>query len=71
MLATLSQRYDKKSFHLKNERLTEISQAVRFIIVLIPYIILLNLSDKMYIFEEHDASKVIINIWKYLTKKKT
>ena len=29
MLATLNQRYDKKSFHFKNERQTEISQAVR------------------------------------------
>ena len=28
MLATLIQRYDKKSFHFKNERLTEILQAV-------------------------------------------
>ena len=29
MLATLIQRYNKKSFHFKNERLTEILQAVR------------------------------------------
>ena len=29
MLATLIQRSDKKSFHFKNERLTEILQAVR------------------------------------------
>ena len=29
MLPTLIQRYDKKSFHFKNERLTEILQAVR------------------------------------------
>ena len=29
ILATLIQRYDKKSFHLKNERLPEILQAVR------------------------------------------
>ena len=28
MLATLIQRYDKKSFHFKNERLTEILQAI-------------------------------------------
>ena len=28
MLATLIQKYDKKSFHFKNERLTEILQAV-------------------------------------------
>ena len=40
MLATLIQRYDKKSFHFKNERLTEILQAVR----IIPYINLLNLA---------------------------
>ena len=47
ILATLIQRYDTKSFHFKNERLTEILQAVRvplFMIVLIPYINLLNLS---------------------------
>ena len=47
MLAILIQRYDKKSFHLKNERLTEILQAVRchiFMIVSIPYINLLNIS---------------------------
>ena len=37
--ATLIQRYDKKSFHFKNQRLTEILQAV-----LIPYINQLNLS---------------------------
>ena len=30
MLATLIQRYDKKSFHFKNERLTEILQAATF-----------------------------------------
>ena len=29
MLATLIQRYDKKSFHFKDKRLTEILQAVR------------------------------------------
>ena len=29
MLATLIQRSDKKSFHFKNKRLTEILQAVR------------------------------------------
>ena len=29
MLATLIQRYDKESFHFKNERLTEILQAFR------------------------------------------
>ena len=29
MLATLIQKYNKKSFHFKNERLTEILQAVR------------------------------------------
>ena len=29
MLATLSLRYDKKSFHFKNKRLTEILKAVR------------------------------------------
>ena len=28
MLVTLIQRYDKKSFHFKNERLNEILQAV-------------------------------------------
>ena len=49
MLATLIQRYNKKSFHFKNKRLTEILQAVRcqvppFMIVWIPYINLLNLS---------------------------
>ena len=29
MLPTLIQRYDKQSFHFKNDRLTEILQAVR------------------------------------------
>ena len=29
MLATLIERYDKKSFHFKSKRLTEILQAVR------------------------------------------
>ena len=29
ILATLIQRYDKNSFHFKNERLTETLQAVR------------------------------------------
>ena len=47
MLATLIHRYDKKSFHFKKERITEILQAVRcniLWIVLIPYINLSNLS---------------------------
>ena len=48
MLVTLIQRYDKKSFHFKNERLTEILQAVRCHILclyaLMPYTNLLNLS---------------------------
>ena len=48
LLATLIQKEknDKKSFHCKEGRLTEILQAVRchiFMIVLIPYINLLNL----------------------------
>ena len=40
MLRTLIQRQDKKSFHFKNERLTEIlqGQVPHFMIVLIPYI---------------------------------
>ena len=49
MLPTLIQRYDKKAFHFKNKRLTEVLQAVRchiFMIVLIPYISLLNLKIK-------------------------
>ena len=44
MSATLIQRYDKKSFHFKNQRLTEILQAPHFMTVLIPYINQLNLS---------------------------
>ena len=46
MLASLIQGYDKKTFHFKNEKLTEILQAVRYHIfyVLIPYIYLLKLS---------------------------
>ena len=46
-LATLIQKYDKNSFHFKNERLIEFStgcQVPHFMIVLIPYINLLNLS---------------------------
>ena len=43
MLATLIHRCDKKN-RFKNERLTEILQAPDFMIVLIPYISLLNLS---------------------------
>ena len=33
MLATLIRKYGKKSFHLKNERLTEILKAVRYYIL--------------------------------------
>ena len=48
MVATLIQRYDKKSLHFKNERLTEILQSVRCQIlrmnISIPYTNLLNLS---------------------------
>ena len=60
MLATLSQRYNKKSFHFKDRRLTEILRAVRCHILwlfLIPYINLLSLSwiKKMSIFEEYGA----------------
>ena len=47
MLPILIQRYGKKSFYFKNDRLTEFLQAVRepyFMIILIPYVNLLNLS---------------------------
>ena len=50
MLAILIHRYDQKSFHFKNERLTQTLQAVRlphFMILFIPYINLLNLSWKI------------------------
>ena len=61
MLATLIQRYDKKSFHFKNERLTEILQAVRCPIWWLYYTIYQFiksfLDNKMSIFEGYGAFK--------------
>ena len=61
MLVTLIQRYDKKSFHFKNERLTEILQAVRSTfydcINSIYEFIKPFLDNKMSIFEEYGAFK--------------
>ena len=54
MLATLIQRYDKNSFHFKNERLTEILQADKCRILWLHYtiykIIKPFLDNKMSIF---------------------
>ena len=47
MLAILIQRHDKKSFHFKNEKLTEIIQTV----------IKHCLDNKMSVFEEYAAFK--------------
>ena len=60
MLATLIQRYDeKKSFHFKNERQTEILQAVRCHIFdcihTIYKFIKSFLDNRMSIFEEYGA----------------
>ena len=51
-MATLIQRYDKKSFHFKNERLTEILQAATFYRFI-------KLDNKMSIFEEYAAFKTV------------
>ena len=62
MLATLIQRYDKKSFHFKNERLAEILQVVRrHIFICIPYLSSSNifLDNKLSIFEEYGAFKFL------------
>ena len=62
MLPTLIQRYDKKSFHFKNERLTEILQAVRchtYCINTIYQFIKPFLDDKMPVFEEYGAFKLV------------
>ena len=65
MLATLTQRYDKKSFHFKNERRTEILQAVRcHMIALIQYINLSNLSWIIKSFEEYGAFKASLTLRK-------
>ena len=62
-LATLIQRYDKKSFHFKNKRLTEIVQAVRCPLYdcnnTIYQFIKSFLNNKMSIFEEYGAFKEI------------
>ena len=57
MLATFIQRYDKKSFYLKNERLTEILQASTFYdcINTIYQFMKTFLDNKMSIFEEYGA----------------
>ena len=74
MLPTLIQRYDKKIIscfiQFKKERLTEVLQAVRcpiFMIVLILYITLLNLSriKNMSIFEEYGAFKGLDKLGKF------
>ena len=57
MLALLIQRYDKKSFHFKNERLTEILQAVRCHNTIYQFMKLF-LDYKMSIFEEYGAFKL-------------
>ena len=60
-MATLIQRYNKKSFHFKNKRLKFYWLSVtHFLIVLIPYINSLNLfsDNKIYIFEEYGAFKL-------------
>ena len=59
MLATLIQWYDKKkSFHFKNERLTEILQAVRCQILWLYQFIKSVLDNKMTFFEEYGAFKL-------------
>ena len=58
MLATLIQRYDKKSFHFKNERPTEVLQAGATFYVYINTIfqfIKPFLDNKKSIFEEYGA----------------
>ena len=56
MLATLIQIYNKKKFHFKNERQTEILQAVRCHIFLFIYqFIKPFLDNKMSISEEYWA----------------
>ena len=61
MLATLIQRYDKKSFQFKNERQTEILQAVMSgatfyeCVINIYQFIKPFLDDKMSIFKEYGA----------------
>ena len=62
MLARLIRRYDKKSFHFKNERLTEILQAARCHIYdyvnTIYQFVKPFLDNKMSIFQEYWAFKV-------------
>ena len=62
MLATLIQRYDKKSFHIKNERLTEIlrlSGATFYDCIDTMYqFIKPFLDNKMSIFEGYGAFKI-------------
>ena len=62
MLATLIQRYDKKSFHFKNERLTDILPAVRCHIYdyinTIYQFIKPFFDNKMSSFEEYGAFKL-------------
>ena len=59
MLATLIQRYDKESFHFKNERLNEIhrlSGATFYDCIIIRYqFIKPVLDDKMSTYEEYGA----------------
>ena len=54
MLATLILRYYKKLIHLKNERLTEILQTVRWHILWLYY----YLDNKMSIFEEYGTFNI-------------
>ena len=64
MLVTLIQRYDKKSFHFKNERLTEILSGATFYncIYTVYQFIKPFLDNKMSIFEEYGAFKGVKTI---------
>ena len=68
MLATLIQRYDRKSFHFKNKRLIEILQTVRYHIYdcinTICQFIKPVLDIKMSIFEEYRAFNSLFKIKK-------
>ena len=67
-LATLIQRYDKKSFHFKNERLTEFSKlpgATFYDCINTTYRIVKSfLDNKMSIFEEFRDFKYSKNVYK-------
>ena len=73
MLATLIQRYDKESFHFKNERLKEIhrlSDATFYDCIIIRYQFIKRvLDDKMSTYEEYGAFNTRIRT-KNMTKYK-